>query len=202
MELLLATRNANKVREISQVLLPAVPGLKLFSLEAFPDIPEVVEDGRTLQENARKKAEAVSRSSGLPCLADDTGLEVAALGGAPGVYSARYAGEGCDYAANNAKLLAELKDARGARRSACFRCVMALAVPGEETVFDEGRLDGSIRDSAAGKNGFGYDPIFLLPDSGRTLAELSAEEKNRLSHRAKALEAVARRLAAMMGRRS
>jgi len=184
--LLLATRNAHKQREISQLL--AGLGIEVRTLEAYPAIPETVEDQPTLEGNAAKKARECASGSGEWSLADDTGLEVEALGGAPGVYSARYAGPGCAYADNNRKLLAAL----GARadRKARFRTVMALASADGLIVLEEGRLDGRIATEARGTNGFGYDPVFIVDGMGKTLAELSAEEKNAISHRARALQAM------------
>ncbi|MBI5240474.1 MAG: RdgB/HAM1 family non-canonical purine NTP pyrophosphatase [Elusimicrobia bacterium] len=185
MDILLATRNRHKVLEIAALLSP---GLRVLSLAERPEVPEVEEDAPTLEGNARKKAAAVSAATGLWCLADDTGLEVEALGGAPGVLSARYAGAGCDYAANNRKLLEALRGVSPERRRAVFRTVMALSDPrGERVVLEEGRLAGVIADEPAGTNGFGYDPLFLIPSRGRTLAQLSLEEKNGLSHRSAAL---------------
>jgi XTP/dITP diphosphohydrolase len=193
-ELLLATRNRHKVGELSALLRAAVPALRVRSMDDYPALPEVVEDGATLEENARKKALSAALGAGLPSLADDTGLEVFRLDGAPGVYSARWAGEGCTYDDNNAKLLRELRGAAPAERGACFRCVVCLAFPDGTTHLDEGRLDGTIADAPRGQRGFGYDPLFLLTGGERTLAELSEEEKNRVSHRARALEAAVRRL--------
>lgn len=189
MKLLLGTGNRDKVREISAIL--AGSDVELVSLTDFPEIPEVVEDGETLEANARKKALLPARASGLWTLADDTGLEVDALDGAPGVYSARYAGEDCSYSDNVEKLLRELKGVKPPRRTAVFRCVMALASPEGEVRLREGRLPGVISESPAGSNGFGYDPVFLLPERGKTFAELSTEEKNRISHRGLALRAMA-----------
>lgn len=185
MRLLLATRNAHKIGEISS-MLRGLP-VRTAALRDFPGAPDVVEDGRTLEENAVKKAAQCAKATGLWCLADDTGLEVAALAGAPGVHSARYAGPGCDYEANNRKLLAELRGLPLNERRAVFRCVVALASPGGRTAIEEGRLEGLITESPRGENGFGYDPVFLLESRGKTLAELAPEEKNEVSHRASAL---------------
>ena len=185
MDILLATRNRHKVIEISSLL---GGGLRVLSLDERPDAPAVEEDAPTLEGNARKKAVATAAATGRWCLADDTGLEVAALAGAPGVLSARYAGPGCDYAANNRKLLEALRDVPPERRRAAFRTVMALSDPrGGSVVLEEGRLEGVIAVEPAGTNGFGYDPLFIVPSRGRTLAQLSLEEKNTLSHRAAAL---------------
>lgn len=187
MKVLLATRNAHKVRELSR-MLEGLP-IEVVGLDAFPAIGETVEDGRTLEDNARKKALEAS-ASGLWSLADDTGLEVAALGGEPGVRSARYAGERCDFAANNRKLLAALAGVPPERRGATFRCVIALCSPQGKTTLREGRLEGRIAEGPSGAGGFGYDPVFFVPSLGRTLAELSEEEKNRVSHRGRALAAM------------
>lgn len=188
MKLLLATGNAHKAREMREILR-GFP-VELATLADMPGIPAVVEDGRTLEENAVKKAIAPALASGLWTLADDTGLEVEALGGRPGVYSARYAGPDCDFAANCRKLLDEMRAVAKPQRKAVFRTVVALASPDGLVQYREGRLEGRISESPAGANGFGYDPIFYIPDEGRTLAELSAEEKNRLSHRSQGLQAI------------
>jgi XTP/dITP diphosphohydrolase len=154
----------------------------------------VEEDGETFAANAAKKAREVAAAAGLPALADDSGLEVDALDGAPGVRSARYAGAGHDDAANNRRLLAELAGVPTARRTARFRCAVALADPrgplGDTVEIREGACAGVILESPRGHNGFGYDPLFLYPELGRTFAELSLEEKGRLSHRARALAAM------------
>ncbi len=185
MDILLATRNRHKVIEIASLL---DGGLRVLSLDERPDAPIVEEDAPTLEGNARKKAVATAAATGVWCLADDTGLEVAVLGGAPGVLSARYAGPDCDTAANNIKLLEALRDMPPARRRAVFRTVMALSDPsGGTVVLEEGRLDGVIAVEPAGANGFGYDPLFIVTSRGKTLAQLSLEEKNTLSHRAAAL---------------
>ncbi len=182
--LLLATRNQHKIRELAR-LLPE--GVELAGLDAFPEILETVEDQPTLEGNAAKKAREAASGSGLWALADDTGLEVEALGGSPGVLSARYAGPGCTYAENNRKLLAAMAGVPEGRRRAVFRTVMALSSPQGRTLLEEGRLEGEIARAPAGENGFGYDPVFRVPGLGRTLAELSLEEKNALSHRFRAL---------------
>ena len=189
MELIFATANKGKLREageildgICRVLSPADEGLDA----------EVEETGGTLEENSRIKARHIYLQCGRSCFADDTGLEVEALGGAPGVRSARYAGEGHDDGANMARLLAELsKLGPGASRRACFRTVITLIINGEEHIF-EGSVDGSIALSESGSNGFGYDPVFL-PDAhpGKTLAELTDGQKNAISHRGMALRKMA-----------
>lgn len=186
MKLVVATRNAGKWREIQAIL--EAPGLEILSLRDFPNAPEVVEDGATYLENARKKARAVAEHCGIWALADDSGLEVEALGGRPGVHSARYAGEGAGDAENLQKLLRETAAVEPSRRGACFRCVLVLRHPDGREFFTEGELVGSLADAPRGSGGFGYDPIFRPAGSNQTLAELSAEEKNRISHRRRALE--------------
>jgi XTP/dITP diphosphohydrolase len=185
--LVLATRNKHKVDELS-AMLAGLP-VQLLSFHDFPEMPEVVEDGATLEENAAKKAREVAAFTGLPALADDTGLEVDALGGAPGVRSARYAGESANWVANNRKLLSELADVAGPARAAAFRCVVALAVPGGEVNKVEGRTRGVILEEPRGDGGFGYDPLFLPDGFDRTYAEMTVNEKNAVSHRGKAIKA-------------
>ncbi len=186
MEILLGTNNRNKVKEISK-LLADLP-VKIKTLDDFPGVAPVEEDGETLEENAIKKAHFYSKATRMFTLADDTGLEVAALNGAPGVYSARYAGENCSYEDNNRKLISELEKIKATNRAARFRCVIACAdaEKGFLKVVD-GSLIGTILDSIQGTHGFGYDPIFFVPEVKKTLAELTLEEKNKISHRALAL---------------
>lgn len=191
-ELLIATGNPGKLREISA----ALEGLP-YRVLAGPDIgglPEVEEDGETLLANAQKKARSGAAHSGLLCLADDTGLEVEALDGQPGVYSARWAGPGCSYDDNNRKLLAELDSRPGASRRAAFKTVMVLCEPGGREDWVLGRVEGMIARQPAGQAGFGYDPLFLLPTLGRTFAQLDLSEKNRVSHRGEALVRVRKML--------
>lgn len=187
MKLVIATRNKHKVEEIGDILSGLDVELVLSS--EFPDVPDVEEDGATLEANAVKKACVVSDATGLPALADDTGLEVDALGGAPGVYSARYSGEPPDYRRNNDKLLRELDGVPEAERTARFRCVVALARPGADVTTVEGVTAGRILTERRGAGGFGYDPLFLPEGHERTYAEMSAAEKNALSHRGKAVRA-------------
>lgn len=229
-QLLLATRNPGKLREIRALLAPL--GWRCVGLEQFPGLPEAPEDGATFAENARHKALDYARRSGCVALADDSGLEVDALDGAPGVRSARFAGPTRDDAANNRKLVELLRGTPAELRTARFRCAMALAAPAavgpvvgpadpEETapprrpalppspllraeptqraaftqeprivLETSGTLEGLILDEPRGENGFGYDPHFYLPQRGCTLAELSAQEKNRISHRGQALAAM------------
>lgn len=185
-EILLGTSNLHKAREISR-LLKDIP-LKIKTLSDFPQITAVKEDGKTLEENAVKKARAYSEETGLFTLADDTGLEVEALGGAPGVESARYAGEKRSYEDNNRKLLEALSHTKNGNRAARFRCVIALADPLAQSVQTvEAAIEGEILTTLRGSKGFGYDPLFYLPHLKKTLAELSLEEKNRISHRALAV---------------
>jgi len=184
-ELVVATRNAGKLKEIRR-LLEGV-GIQARGVGEFAAIPDVEEDGDTFAANALKKAQTVARLTGLACLADDSGLVVDALGGRPGVHSARYAGPGADDAANNRKLLAELAGVAEAERGAAFCCVMALCLPGAEPRLFEGRVAGRILADARGVDGFGYDPLFLVPEFGKTMAELPLDLKNRISHRGQAL---------------
>jgi XTP/dITP diphosphohydrolase len=184
-ELIVATRNRGKLKEIEAFLSGLVPVVRCTA--DFPDFPETVEDGATFQENALKKAREAAAHTGLPALADDSGLVVDALAGCPGVYSARYAGDNADDTANNSKLLQELQGVGADERVAAFVCSMALVTPdGDEQLFT-GRVGGAIIDAAQGDNGFGYDPLFLVDGFGRTMAELSLDEKNRVSHRGQAL---------------
>jgi XTP/dITP diphosphohydrolase len=184
MKLVLATRNPHKLEEIRSIL--NTEQLDVCSALDFPDLPETIEDRDTLEGNAVKKAVELCEATGLPALADDSGLEVEALNGEPGVYSARWAGEGCTYADNNAKLLRELSGKKN--RRARFRTVIALALPGAGTQTVEGSCEGLITEELRGGQGFGYDPLFLPDGETRTFAELPAEEKNRISHRARALQ--------------
>ena len=184
-EILLATRNAGKIREIRQ--MTTTGDWVWHGLEAFPDVPAAVEDGATFAENARHKALHYAQATGLYTLADDSGLEVDCLGGEPGVHSARYAGTPRDDTANNRKLVAALAGVPLERRTARFRCALALARSDELLIETEGVVAGLIIDEPRGDNGFGYDPHFLIPALGRTTAELPPAEKNALSHRGQAL---------------
>lgn len=185
MKLLLATNNRGKIREITKLLAPH--GIETVSLGDFPDIGEIEEDGSTFRENAVKKASVTCERTGLAALADDSGLEVDYLDGAPGVHSARFAGEEKDDEANNKKLLSLLEGVPLERRTARFRCVMAIAVPGGWVYTAEGTCEGVIALEPRGSGGFGYDPLFYLPEYGKTLAELDLETKNKISHRGRAL---------------
>ena len=185
---LIATRNPGKLREIRQIA--ARTPLTWHALDEFPDVPDAIENGSSFAENARLKALHYAAATGLCTLADDSGLEVDALGGAPGVHSARYAGSPRDDAANNRKLIRALADVPGQRRTARFRCALAFARNGEVVLEAEGRVAGLVCDEPRGENGFGYDPHFLIPDLGRTAAEMSPEQKNARSHRGQALRAM------------
>lgn len=191
MEVVIATYNPHKFREIVEILgdLP----LKLLPLANFPCLPYLTENGYTLEENALKKARAVADFTGKMALADDSALEVEALGGGPGVLSARFLGEEVDSHTRNQRILDLLADIPLEGRGANFRCVIAIAEPGGRVHLTEGACKGAIAFAARGKHGFGYDPIFLLPEYGMTMAELDPAVKNQISHRAKALH-LARRV--------
>lgn len=193
-ELVLATRNHDKVIEL--VALLGDLGITIRTLDEFPDAPDVVEDGDTCEANAVKKARAIAESTGLPAVADDTGLEVDALGGRPGVYAARYAGEDATYEDNCRKLLRELTGVPREQRTAHFLTVAAIALPSDGIRVAQGTLEGVIAEEASGTLGFGYDPVFLIPELGKTLAQLSADQKNMISHRAKAFAKVREMLSA------
>jgi len=188
MKFVIATRNTHKLEEIRSIL--NFQGLEICSALDFPDIPDTIEDRDTLEGNAIKKAQELCDATGLMALADDSGLEVAALDGAPGVYSARYAGEPCSYEDNNTKLLRELSGKEN--RRARFRTVIALARPGEKPLTVEGICEGKIIEKLRGENGFGYDPLFVPDGFSETFAELPAETKNKISHRAQALAQVSK----------
>jgi XTP/dITP diphosphohydrolase len=192
-ELVIATRNLGKLREMADFLKPVVP--RILSLRDFPGIHEIVEDGPTFAENAVKKARIVARRTGRWTLADDSGLAVDALQGRPGIFSSRYAGEGASDTEKIQKLLQEMASIPEGQRQARFICVMALSSPGGATQVVEGECQGWITFQPRGQEGFGYDPVFLVPGFDRTMAELPLEVKNRISHRAKALEKIRRVLA-------
>ncbi|SFE23413.1 XTP/dITP diphosphohydrolase [Paenibacillus catalpae] len=203
--ILIATKNEGKVKEFAHAF--AKLGRTVVSLNEYPAFPDIVEDGDTFSANARIKAKAAGDAFQVPVLADDSGLRVAALGGAPGVYSARYSGEGATDASNNAKLLEELKRlnatdaaeplADGTRllSPAQFVCVLALYDPATgEFMESEGTVDGFIAERPRGEGGFGYDPLFWLPQLSRSMAELSKEEKQAISHRGNALAKLVEKL--------
>ena len=191
-EWIVATKNKGKIKEIRAILEGT--GISVLSMEEAGITADIIEDGETFEENARKKAEAVFRLTGKPALADDSGLAVDALGGAPGVYSARYAGTGRSED-NNQKLLAAMQGE--SERSARFVCVMVLITGENEELVVRGECEGEIADGLSGTNGFGYDPLFYLPAYRKTMAELPEEEKNRISHRGRALRELRRRIVNM-----
>jgi XTP/dITP diphosphohydrolase len=188
--LVLASANPDKVAEIAAILGPSVE-----LRPRPPDLPDVVEHGDTLEANARLKAQAVCEATGEPAVADDTGLEVDALGGAPGVRTARFAGDGATYADNVAKLVAELGGVPAGSRGARFRTVALARFPDGTEVVAEGTVDGTIATEPRGDQGFGYDPVFVPAEGdGRTFAEMSGDEKHTISHRGRAFRALAERL--------
>lgn len=188
MKMVLATKNKNKLREVSEFLAPH--GIEVVSLHEFPDLPEIEEYGETFKENAIIKATEACMFTGLMSLADDSGLEVDCLEGLPGVYSSRFGGEDKDDLANNKKLLELLEGVPAEQRTARFKCVMALATTDCFVYTAEGTCEGVILEQPRGEGGFGYDPLFYLPDYGKTFAELDLEIKNKISHRARALTGV------------
>lgn len=183
LSLVLATRNEGKVKEFREMVSGVAIEIK--SLKDFGPIPEVLEDGKTFEENAYKKAHFTAKVLGYPALADDSGLVVDALGGEPGVYSARYAGEGVTDKENNLKLLTAIEG--NENRKAAFETVLAIAVPGGPALIYEGRCEGEILYEIKGENGFGYDPLFYYPEFKKTFAQMTQEEKNSISHRGKAM---------------
>ncbi len=206
MKILLASGNPKKRKELASMLQPH--GIELCTPDQVGGLPEVIEDQDSFRGNAAKKALSAARSSGLACLADDSGLEVDALNGAPGVFSARFSGPGANDAMNNAKLLHELSGLPAEERSARFKCALALAVPtsgGDARLAAEfeGCVEGRILETARGDDGFGYDPLFLFdetgqPGCGRAFGELSAAEKALVSHRGRALAALAHKLPGLL----
>ena len=186
MDIVIATSNQNKLKEFRS-LLKGYP-VTILSLKDFPDIPAIVEDGESFYENALKKATTVARYTKKLTIADDSGIEVEELGGRPGVYSSRFAGEDATDEENNSKLLKELKGVSPDMRGACFKCVLVVAKSYEETDFVEGECRGIIIDELRGDYGFGYDPLFLVPEYNKTFSEIEPEEKNKISHRARALK--------------
>jgi len=181
----LATKNEGKIKEMKALLQDL--DIELLTPEAAGSFPEVIEDGRTFLENALKKAQNLSEATGGETLADDSGLEVDALGGKPGIFSSRYSGPGSTDETNIRKLLEDLMGMPDERRSARFRCVVVLYRPGGDHEVFEGTLEGRITTEPAGWNGFGYDPVFFVPEFNMTVAQMSSEMKNRISHRGQAL---------------
>ena len=190
--MVVATRNSGKINELRRILAPT--GISLVGLEAFPRVGTVEEAGASFLENALLKACAVAKATDLPALADDSGLEVDALGGAPGVRSARYAGDPGSDTRNNSKLIEALQGRGPGDRLARFRCLAAAALPDGSVIWEEGAWRGAILDVPRGAGGFGYDPLFFDPETGRTAAEMDAAEKDSRSHRGTAFRKLAKRL--------
>jgi XTP/dITP diphosphohydrolase len=197
--LVLATRNAHKVDELRRILGDAGLAVELVGMDAFPDVPDVAETGTTFAENALLKAHAVAAATGLPAVADDSGLCVDVLGGSPGVFSARWSGTHGDDAANLALLLAQVSDVPDDRRGAHFACAAALALPAGVERVVEGRLTGVLIRERRGTNGFGYDPVFVPDGESRTTAQLEPEEKDAISHRGRAFRGLVPHVAELVG---
>ncbi|MGH7197690.1 MAG: RdgB/HAM1 family non-canonical purine NTP pyrophosphatase [Candidatus Omnitrophota bacterium] len=196
--LVIGTKNRDKLRELQSLLKG--PGIKILSLRDFPHCPDVHENGRTFEANARKKARFYSRHTQSLAIADDSGLMVSYLKGKPGVYSARFAGPGCTYADNNQKLLRLLKGIPASKRKAMFVCVIAIYDRGRFVKAVRGECRGVIAEAIRGKNGFGYDPVFIPKGFSKTYAELGPAVKNRISHRGKALRAAVKEILAYCAR--
>lgn len=192
-EIVIASKNKGKIAEI----MAAFENLevKVISLDAFDGVPDAVEDGATFAENALIKARFYANITGKACLADDSGLEVDALGGAPGVYSARYAGEAATDAANNAKLLAELREVNGQGSHARFCCALAFVDLNGQAITCDGFCEGKILEAPSGRGGFGYDPLFYIEELAASMGQIALEEKNKISHRGVALKMMAEKLA-------
>ena len=184
MKLIIATHNNDKAKELKSVL-DDFP-VEVMSLDQFPEIGEIEETGSTLYENAKLKAVTVNKITNMPCLGDATGLEVDALNRAPGVYSSRYAGENVSYEDNVMKLLRELRSTPSEKRTARFRTII-FYTDGDRELYTQSEIKGYITEEQRGKNGFGYDPVFYIPEVKKTMAELTSAEKNKLSHRGQAM---------------
>lgn len=191
-KIIVATKNQGKIKEMinSFTNLP----VELHSLAEFGSLPEAIEDGNTFTENALKKARFYAKETGFACLADDSGLEIAVLDNAPGIYSARFAGYHADDLANNQKMLSELKNKQVESSPAQYVCSLVFVDTDGTELNSIGKCEGIIRNFAQGNNGFGYDPYFFVPELNKTMAELSIEEKNKISHRGKALFAMEKQL--------
>lgn len=194
-KIVFATTNAGKIKEIKEIL--ADFDVEVVSMKEMNITADIEENGATFEENSLIKARAVSKLTGLPALADDSGLEVDYLNGEPGIYSARYLGRDTDYDYKNNYIIDKLKEAKGEERSARFVCVISLVLPDGREFVKKGVMEGRIGYEIKGGNGFGYDPIFYLPEYGKTSAEISAEEKNKISHRGKALSAMKELIASL-----
>ncbi len=187
-KLIIASRNEGKKKELIKTLSSLA--YEIYSLKDFPGLPEIAETGSTFKENAVLKAETISRLTGELVLADDSGLEVPYLGGKPGIYSARFAGEGASDAQNNAFLLKLMENVPYPQRKARFVCAIALSAPGKETQTAEESCEGYLAAMPRGTRGFGYDPLFIYGDGNKTFAEMDAKTKNRISHRGRALQKI------------
>ena len=185
MKVVIATHNKDKLKELKNGL--STLSIELMDLSSFPDIGEIIEDGKTLNENALIKAKTVFDITGIPAIADDTGLEVDAIGGKPGIYTARFAGENCTYMDNVNKMLSVMKNIKESNRGAVFKTVMAF-YDGQRELFSEGVVKGVITKEKKGLGGFGYDPIFYVVEEGKTFAEMTIEKKNIISHRGRAIK--------------
>ena len=194
-KIVFATTNAGKIKEIKEILSDF--DVEVASMKEMSITADIEENGATFEENSLIKARAVSQLPGLPALADDSGLEVDYLNGEPGIYSARYLGRDTDYDYKNNYIIKKLKDAKDEERSARFVCVISLVLPDGREFVKKGVMEGRIGYEIKGENGFGYDPIFYLPEYGKTSAEISAEEKNKISHRGKALSAMKELIASL-----
>ncbi len=192
MKIVLATHNQGKIREFTEAFHEI--GWETVPIRDVMDLPDPEETGSTFEENALQKARAYAKAADMPVLSDDSGIIADALGDRPGIYSARYAGRHGDDEANNRKLIADLAPFQGEERRGRYVCVVALAWPDGKAVTAEGTCEGIIRDFYAGTGGFGYDPLFYLPQFGKTMAEISLEEKNSISHRGRALRALLAKL--------
>jgi XTP/dITP diphosphohydrolase len=198
LRLVLATRNAHKITELRAILADAGLTAELLGADAFPEVPDVKETGVTFAANALLKAHALAQATGLPAVADDSGLCVDVLGGAPGIFSARWAGRHGDDRANLELLLAQLREIEEPHRGAHFACAAALALPDGTERVAEGRLRGTLRSEPAGAGGFGYDPVLQPEGESRTCAELSPAEKNAISHRGRAFRALVPRIGELL----
>ncbi|WML47354.1 XTP/dITP diphosphatase [Neobacillus sp. PS3-34] len=197
-EVIIATKNKGKAMEFEQIFSPK--GIKVQTLLDYPEIGDIEETGSTFEENAAIKAEAIAKKLDKMVIGDDSGLIVDALDGRPGIYSARYAGEPKDDQANIDKVLAELEGVAEKGRTARFYCALAVATPGMDTVTVSGTCEGLILSERRGTNGFGYDPVFFVAEKGQAMAELSSEEKNKISHRANALKELDRKFDSILER--
>ncbi len=198
MKLVIASRNKGKIEELARILAIVAPTVELIGSDQFPELSDVEETGDTFEANALLKARTICRETGLPAIADDSGLCVDALNGAPGIYSARWSGVHGDDRANLEKVLAQMKDVEHKNRGAAFKCVVALVLPNGQEATREGEIRGEIRRAPEGSGGFGYDPIFQPTGFQVTMAELSAVAKDEISHRGKSLRAIAPEVARLL----